>query len=158
MLDTDSPHGENRECGDCQLCCEVLEVPDANTKAGEKCQHQCEKGCAIYQTRPQPCQDYQCLWLRRFFGKKDRPDKVGVFFSPAHHKDLGALLIAYERKAGAALNDERALGIINRFAMNMAVIVVPPDMSARRLVCYKPELLTKAEELLVRGSREVTML
>ena len=54
-----------RECGDCSLCCKVLDIDALNKPAGKWCQH-CrpgDGGCSIYQTRPATCRDFACGWL-----------------------------------------------------------------------------------------------
>jgi hypothetical protein len=53
-----------RSCGDCNLCCKVLGVGAVQKKNLTWCQH-CDigKGCRIYETRPEECRDFKCLWL-----------------------------------------------------------------------------------------------
>lgn len=53
-----------RQCGSCQLCCELLPTKEVPTLAGERCRHQrFNKGCAIYAKRPLPCVLWNCRWL-----------------------------------------------------------------------------------------------
>ena len=53
-----------RTCGDCTLCCELLEVEELKIPARCKCPHEMKHGgCAIYQTRPSVCRDFACKWL-----------------------------------------------------------------------------------------------
>lgn len=53
-----------RECGACSLCCLLLNVPEAGKPEHGWCPH-CVKGrgCGIYETRPDICRGYACLWL-----------------------------------------------------------------------------------------------
>jgi hypothetical protein len=53
-----------RECGTCTLCCKVYEVPSLQKPAGKWCQH-CTpgKGCGIWETRPDHCRSFYCLWM-----------------------------------------------------------------------------------------------
>jgi hypothetical protein len=53
-----------RECGDCAMCCKLLDVNSIEKKAGTWCTH-CvgQRGCAIYETRPQECRNFICAWL-----------------------------------------------------------------------------------------------
>lgn len=66
----------SRQCGDCQLCCKLLPVNEADQrtgrlqrvvvhkKAGERCPHQRHhKGCAVYALRPVACEMWNCRWL-----------------------------------------------------------------------------------------------
>lgn len=53
-----------RQCGDCTLCCKVLAVTELNKAKGDWCSHVVKKrGCGIYETRPQSCRAFKCLWL-----------------------------------------------------------------------------------------------
>jgi hypothetical protein len=54
----------NRKCGECSLCCKVLDIRLLDKPSGEWC-GECRPGhgCAIYQARPLVCQSYECLWL-----------------------------------------------------------------------------------------------
>ena len=54
-----------RSCGDCRLCCKVLDVreDDFHTPGGQWCEHACPEGCAIYRARPATCQEFECSWL-----------------------------------------------------------------------------------------------
>jgi hypothetical protein len=53
-----------RSCGDCNLCCKIPGVGALQKKNLTWCSH-CDigKGCRIYETRPQECRDFRCLWL-----------------------------------------------------------------------------------------------
>jgi hypothetical protein len=70
-----------RTCGDCQLCCEVLSVPDT-TAVGERCEHQCDAGCAIYRERPVPCATFLCGWRMGCGPESARPDRCGALLDP----------------------------------------------------------------------------
>jgi hypothetical protein len=65
-----------RHCGDCQLCCKLLPIPEFKKPAGERCQHQRHSiGCNIYPRRPHACMVWNCRWL----GGADtgsRPDRA----------------------------------------------------------------------------------
>lgn len=64
-----------RECGDCTLCCTVLEVPEFQKRPMNCCSH-CDKGCSIYHNRPTSCRNFECLWLQGDLSEAMRPDKV----------------------------------------------------------------------------------
>ena len=46
------------------MCCKVITIPELNKPADVWCTH-CKpgKGCTIYQSRPDVCKAYTCLWL-----------------------------------------------------------------------------------------------
>lgn len=73
---------KDRECGECTICCIELTIedPELVKLPGVKCKHLSSTGgCAIYQTRPQTCQNWFCMW--RFLPLLDdqwRPDNKGI--------------------------------------------------------------------------------
>jgi hypothetical protein len=84
-------------CGTCTLCCKLLDIPVLKKPQGQWCVH-CAigKGCTIYETRPQPCRDFECMWLESQKEKHPlpaelRPDrcKVVLTFSPDRKDVLG---------------------------------------------------------------------
>lgn len=53
-------------CGTCTLCCKIMHVPELEKPYGEWCGY-CERrgrGCTVYETRPQSCRDFDCVWLQ----------------------------------------------------------------------------------------------
>jgi len=63
------------DCGDCTVCCTSTKVPELKKPERTKCKY-CEKGCSIYDQRPQSCAEFECLYLKG--GIDIRPDKCGV--------------------------------------------------------------------------------
>lgn len=78
------PPVRGRSCGSCQSCCVWVPVDrPLNKPAGVKCQHQCSKGCGIYDTRPDPCRAWNCTWLYQPETKDmRRPDQAGYVVDP----------------------------------------------------------------------------
>jgi hypothetical protein len=53
-----------RDCGSCTLCCKVYEVPSLAKPANQWCSHCAPgKGCGIWQTRPDHCRAFFCMWM-----------------------------------------------------------------------------------------------
>lgn len=67
---------KSRECGGCTSCCTIFAIPDV-TLRGEKCEHECEAGCAIYSTRPASCYGFACGWIEGWGDDAHRPDRLG---------------------------------------------------------------------------------
>jgi len=68
-----------RECGSCTLCCRLLPTEEIGSKANERCQHQCSKGCRIYARRPMSCALWNCRWLvTDDTGDQPRPDRSHI--------------------------------------------------------------------------------
>ena len=70
-----------RECGDCTLCCKLPAIKDF--KEGYSWCKNCDigKGCKIYETRPQPCIDFDCMWKDERTNEELKPNKVGFFIA-----------------------------------------------------------------------------
>jgi len=67
----------SRECGSCDMCCTVVGVKEMDKPEYTACAKLCG-GCGIYESRPQSCKTYECLWLQGNFNEADRPDKLGL--------------------------------------------------------------------------------
>lgn len=88
-------------CGSCTACCRVFDIPQLEKPAGAWCQH-CDigKGCKIYEARPQPCVEFECLWLisqkredkREQLPASLRPDRCKVVFAPSTDETVMAAL------------------------------------------------------------------
>jgi hypothetical protein len=81
-----------RECGQCNACCSYYEIDQPTLKKPRTtlCPYW-KAGCTIYDTRPDVCRSFFCLW--RFAPSLDdwwRPDRCGVIIRetftgiPAH--------------------------------------------------------------------------
>jgi hypothetical protein len=72
-----------RACGTCYACCEVSEIDDPalRKRPYSLCPYH-QGGCTVYETRPETCRTFHCLW-RRLAGLPDdaRPDELGVLFA-----------------------------------------------------------------------------
>lgn len=72
----------NRTCGPCTLCCKLLAVYEIKKPDHEWCNHCSTKaGCAIYESRPQSCREFRCLWLRGVGPDELRPDRSKVIMN-----------------------------------------------------------------------------
>lgn len=71
-----------QECGECTLCCQLLEIKETESNVCENCKHVIpDKGCTIYISRPQECRNFQCSWsLHKQAHKNMRPDKCHMIF------------------------------------------------------------------------------
>ena len=53
-----------RECGECTLCCKLLQIDVLDKPANQWCKHCIPMaGCSIYKDRPQTCVKFRCMWL-----------------------------------------------------------------------------------------------
>jgi hypothetical protein len=76
-----------RSCGECSLCCKVMQVDEFEKPQGVWCRH-CAPGrggCTIHADRPPVCREFFCGWLMwPRLGPEWRPltSKMIVFFQP----------------------------------------------------------------------------
>lgn len=80
-----------RVCGDCQVCCMALGVPniDDNKPEWQICSQQFFGGCRKYNDRPQECKVFTCSWIEGAGEETDRPDLLGAMFSANYTEQLG---------------------------------------------------------------------
>lgn len=72
------------DCGECTLCCKLLEIKAMDSPKGEWCRG-CVPGggCKIYPTRPEGCREYSCSWrLTPGASPNLRPDRIKAIFEP----------------------------------------------------------------------------
>jgi hypothetical protein len=67
------------KCGTCTTCCTICEIPELNKPAGQLCKHY-SNGCTIYDTRPEACKNFHCLYVLQNIPEHYRPDNLGVMF------------------------------------------------------------------------------
>jgi Fe-S-cluster containining protein len=68
-----------KSCGDCTACCGPysLSVPGV-FEAFKRCPHAEVSCCGVYETRPEGCREFQCLWSRHTeWGARLRPNRCG---------------------------------------------------------------------------------
>lgn len=68
------------ECNGCTACCTVLPIEAINKPMYTPCQF-CDKGCTIYDKKPQTCNEFECAYFQGLnVSESLRPDKCGVIF------------------------------------------------------------------------------
>ena len=114
----------NRQCGECTVCCDILEIPTLEKPSRKTCPNVCSKGCSIYESRPTECRTFQCLWSEGYTGEGQRPDKSGIM---AYHVDtqFGRTLLILEVKEKAFIKRSKQKDRLIKFAeaRNTPVIV-----------------------------------
>ena len=75
------------------MCCKVMAVEALDKPVGVMCKHACGK-CSIYETRPDSCRTYNCLWLvDERVPEEFKPSKTKVVLNA---KD-GAIQVSVDR-------------------------------------------------------------
>lgn len=90
-------------CDGCTVCCTLLAVEEIRKPPQKRCIYieditpdsipqSVERGrCGIYESRPQSCREFECLWLQTQgtdaqMSPKTRPDRCGVMLVPTTHE------------------------------------------------------------------------
>ena len=90
-----------RDCGSCHACCDGNLIGNTfGNKFGNKkpCIFLVNKLCAIYETRPNTCRNYQCAWTQKILPEWMRPNDCGVLVSIEIDKDFNKYLKVIEMK------------------------------------------------------------
>lgn len=90
-------------CDGCTACCKVLNIAELNKPGNTWCPH-CKigSGCGIYDTRPESCRVYECVWLQSQRGGRPmapelRPDKSRVVVGVTNGGDDLVLYVSPDR-------------------------------------------------------------
>jgi coenzyme F420-reducing hydrogenase beta subunit len=137
-------------CGTCTLCCKVMQVSSLNKPKDVWCSHAQHKvGCGIYETRPEACSAFNCVWLTTAMPMAYRPDKIhGVM----NTNETGDQLAIHEDAGYPGVASHALSSVIDAFIAKPECYVVVVTGDQRRLIA-KPELakrlMAKAEEASV---------
>jgi Fe-S-cluster containining protein len=119
--------GATRSCGPCSLCCTLLRVDELNKRAGHDCVHQRgEQGCGIYETRPQICRSYMCLWRQGGLEDDERPDLTGGIVD-LETVGVGVQLGIRLRERGLLEKSPKLLEIARRYRSEMPVRITDAE-------------------------------
>jgi hypothetical protein len=109
------PTRDDRPCGDCIACCQVLNIdePELVKPQGMLCPNCTGAGCAIYESRPGVCRSWNCAWKRIVsMPPQTRPDAMGVLFTVDQHlpprnlfENLYIIAVAQSREADLSNRD-----------------------------------------------------
>jgi hypothetical protein len=114
-------HAPARSCGTCTLCCKVFEVPPIDNKPrGVWCKH-CKpgKGCGIWETRPEFCRDFHCLWIKDAgLGPEWKPDVAKFVMN--YREDLSVLNVMVDVGMPEAWRKEPYYRGLQNIAANLA--------------------------------------
>lgn len=70
----------HNRCGGCSACCDAFPIDEIGKPTNETCPHY-DNGCAIHDTKPRECADFDCAYLQgRDVPVSIRPDKCGIVF------------------------------------------------------------------------------
>ena len=81
-----------------------MKIVELDLESNVHCEHECDKGCAIYKDRPKECNHFNCVW--KFVPElmeedKHHPPKCGFFLYLQGDTIFGDLIVAQEAWEGA---------------------------------------------------------
>lgn len=149
-------------CGDCTLCCTLLEVEEIDKPFITECKYVrkkgtdgCGQGCSIYAERPEPCQHFSCLWLASQIRTAEhevmppdlRPDQCHVVLGPPGTLDRNTLFIHVDPKFPDAWLQPKIQDFLAEICNRGAFAVVCIDK--KRIILKKGQepLYTTEEEI-----------
>jgi hypothetical protein len=148
-----------RACGDCIACCQIprIDSPSLQKPANVICPNCTNPGCGSYDTRPDPCRAWHCLWRRLdSLSAQMRPDLAKIMLSlefdskPEHIFEnaylLGWSLEGLENSDYSAVN-EVLIDLVSEFDLPLWVV-----FDGRRNLLYPAAEL--AQEIINPGSSE----
>lgn len=144
----DSPLHPSRTCGTCTACCKTHGIPELKKLPNVLCPevNKVCHNCSIYDTRPQSCRDFECLWLQgvQWLTEEDKPEKSKVVWDVCDAPDLlkqqgiPQYLQAHELMPGAA-RKPRVEWLINSLIQIIPIIIhsadPPGSMKQKRFRC-----------------------
>jgi len=118
-----------RDCGTCKACCTLMPIVELDKAPGVACQHLNPnegKGCMSYETRPESCRTWACVWRSgsNIVEPIERPDRLGVMLDtmrPQPGQPRLDVLLAYEAREGGFVAAEASL---RRLAQKRAVVLM----------------------------------
>jgi len=83
-----------RECGDCTLCCKLLAIPELGKRKDVWCPNCDQSGnkCMVYETRPDSCRAFDCLWLHGYGGEELWPRKSHIVMGTTINEECNLVL------------------------------------------------------------------
>ena len=82
-----------QECGECTACCYAFPVVELEKERFTKCEY-ANKGCKIYNVRPESCRKCLCAWVTQpEIPIELRPDQCGVIFEKLSDDTILATLL-----------------------------------------------------------------
>lgn len=132
-----------RTCGDCPVCCILPEIAALAKPPREVCVHLIEGRCGRYDTRPEACRAFHCLWLRGALRSGDialRPANLGVLLDAYISSPSQELRIVATEVWAEALEQDEARAIVAALAELGTVTVYYRDGRCSELTseCTSP--------------------
>lgn len=112
------------ECGECNTCCIVFDIPEIKHTAGTLCSRWCQSlRCTIYDKRPSDCRKFECLWLKnQSMPDNWRPDKLKIIMRST--VAYGYRIVSFWETEINALRNEEITKFVKTTLTEGAVVVL----------------------------------
>ena len=128
-----------RTCGTCTECCKTHPVDELQKLAGKWCRYRVkDKGCRVYDSRPNGCREFECQWLKGHGDETDRPDLTGIVIDYYPLETLGKTALLYESRTEALVKKygkeliaqfvDNKLPVLQRFLSGREILLVPRSL------------------------------
>jgi hypothetical protein len=103
-----------RQCGDCSLCCKLLQIPELKKPKDVWCPNfRTGAGCGIYADRPGSCRTFVCQWLADSdVGPEWKPNRCKMVLDAKP----GIYMVHVDPSAGQPWRAEPYLSILRKWA------------------------------------------
>lgn len=118
-------------CGTCTMCCKILRVDELAKARGQWCAH-CTPGvgCHRYDTRPESCRDFECVWLQTQYQRAGeakmspdlRPDRCHVVIDV--RSDASGLVLDVDRARPEAHRTPAVAALIDTLTSRGEEVIV----------------------------------
>jgi len=136
-------------CDGCYECCISLPINDtALTKPeNSKCTF-CDKGCTIYEERPESCVNFNCVYIDEGYNESLRPDRSGVIFDRITTKIYYGLVS--ERRINTWDTIQMGEYIKSLNAKGISVVIAAFSTGITDIRCAKGHDINKVLEIALR--------
>lgn len=126
--------GDKRSCGSCTVCCKVPGIDDKDLQKPvglwcQYCDNKSARPCTIYETRPDTCKNFECLWLTddaKALNDDMRPDRSRMMLTTVVG-DIGVMppgaIMAWEVIPGA-FDSPRNKKVIDRISNKVPMLLM----------------------------------
>ena len=112
-------------CDGCSMCCKLLGVEELKKPVNKWCDHCTHTSCGIYESRPQSCQDYKCVWLALNLKPSLKPNRCKIIFDI--NKDGSMLVARVDPNYPGAIRNEDVTNFLDSLDNNLIVYVIIGD-------------------------------
>lgn len=116
-----------KQCGDCSECCNGtfrMRTSDQNgnriiTRAGLRCNKYNGITCTIYESRPDICRNFYCMYMREEdFPEWTKPNICGFIAAYQKYEDGTKYIDICDNRDGPEIDDVSLLWVINYYINN----------------------------------------